>query len=59
MGLRDGFYNILVKEEDRHKTAFRTLYGHYEFDVTPMGLTNSPSTMQIAMNRIFGQFYDL
>jgi hypothetical protein len=26
MDLRDGFYNILVKEEDRYKTAFRTRY---------------------------------
>ena len=59
MDLRDGFYNILVKEEDRFKTAFRTRYGHFEFNVLPMRLTNSPATMQAAMNRIFGIYYDL
>ena len=59
MDLRDGFYNILVKEADRHKTAFRTRYGHYEFNVLPMGLTNSPATMQSTMNRIFGKYLDI
>ena len=46
----------------RKKTVtkpFRTRYGHYEFSVKPMGLTNSPATMQTAMKGIFGQFYDL
>ena len=59
MDLRDGFYNILVKETDRHKTAFRTRYGHFEFNVLPMGLTNSPATMQSTMNRIFGKYLDI
>jgi hypothetical protein len=30
-----------------------------EFNVLPMGLTNSPATMQTTMNRIFGIYYDL
>ena len=56
--LRDGFYNILVAPEDRHKTAFRTRYGHFQFNVVPFGLCNSPATFMACMNRIFGPLYD-
>ncbi|GKF21547.1 hypothetical protein Tco_0070185 [Tanacetum coccineum] len=33
----------LVREEDILKTAFRTRYGHYEFQVMSFGLTNVPT----------------
>ncbi|GKA90192.1 putative reverse transcriptase domain-containing protein [Tanacetum coccineum] len=33
----------LVREEDIPKTAFRTHYGHYEFQVMSFGLTNAPT----------------
>nr|GFC20938.1 putative reverse transcriptase domain-containing protein [Tanacetum cinerariifolium] len=31
------------QEEDNPKTAFRTRYGHYEFQVMPFALTNAPT----------------
>nr|GEV54931.1 putative reverse transcriptase domain-containing protein [Tanacetum cinerariifolium] len=41
--LRSGYHQLLVREEDVPKTAFRTQYGHYEFQVMPYGLTNAPA----------------
>ncbi|GKA41828.1 hypothetical protein Tco_0734488 [Tanacetum coccineum] len=38
-----GYYQLRVHEEDIPKTAFRTRYGHYEFQVTLFGLTNAPA----------------
>ncbi|GJY23244.1 putative reverse transcriptase domain-containing protein [Tanacetum coccineum] len=38
-----GYHQLRVHEEDIPKTAFRTRYGHYEFQVTPFGLTNAPA----------------
>ena len=45
-----GFHQISVAEEDRHKTAFRTSDGLYEYTVMPMGLANAPAIFQRAMN---------
>ena len=50
-----GFHQILLKPEDRPKTAFRTPFGHYQFKVLPFGLTNAPATFQTVMNRLFEQ----
>nr|GEV91108.1 reverse transcriptase domain-containing protein [Tanacetum cinerariifolium] len=51
--LRSGYCQLRVREEDIPKTAFRTRYGHYEFEVTPFGLTNIPAVFMGLMNRAF------
>nr|GEV44046.1 DNA/RNA polymerases superfamily protein [Tanacetum cinerariifolium] len=39
-------------EEDIPKMAFRTQYGHYEFQFIPFGLTNAPAVFMDLMNQI-------
>ncbi|RYP30999.1 hypothetical protein DL768_011180 [Monosporascus sp. mg162] len=58
LDLRDEYYCIRMVKGEEWKTAFRTIYGHYEYRVMPLGLTNAPASFQRLIITILRKFLD-
>ncbi|OWZ16510.1 hypothetical protein PHMEG_0009694 [Phytophthora megakarya] len=53
MDLLCGYYQVKLRESDIQFTAFSTADGHFEYLVTPMGLSGNPGTDLHAIMRIY------
>nr|GEV70649.1 hypothetical protein [Tanacetum cinerariifolium] len=56
--MRSGYHQLIVREEDVPKIAFRTRYDHYEFQVMPFRLTNALVVFMDLINRVCKLYLD-
>ena len=52
LDLTRGYWQLPVAEKDRHKTAFTTPYGQFQFKMLPFGLSGAPSSFQRLMDNL-------
>ena len=58
LDLSRGYWQVPVRKEDQHKTAFTTPYGLFQFRVMPFGLQGAPATFQRMMDILLRDVHD-
>ena len=56
--MRSGYHQLHIKDEDIPKTTFLTLYGHYEYVLIPLRLSNTLAVFMDLMKRVFKPYLD-
>ena len=59
LNLTNAYHRMRIREGDKWKTAFRTRYGNFEYQVMPFGLSNAPATFQGYVNKILAEKLDI
>ena len=50
---------MTIREDDEWKTAFRTRYNYFEYQVMPFGLSNASAIFQGYVNKILAKKLDI
>ena len=59
LDIRSAYNRIRVRSGDEWKTAFRSRYGHFEYQVMPFGVVNGPATFQGYINSVLRDYLDI
>ncbi len=59
LDLTNVYHRMRIREGNEWKTAFRTHYGHFEYQVMPFGLINAPAMFQDYINKILAEKLDV
>ncbi len=53
------YHRMRIQEGDKWKSAFRTRYGHFKYQVMPFGLSNTLASFQGYINKILTKKLDI
>ncbi len=59
LDLISAYHRMRIREGDKWKTAFRTRYGYFEYQVMPFGLSNTPVSFQGYIKRTLTEKLDI
>ncbi len=59
LDLTSAYHRMRILEGDKWKMAFRIKYGHFEYQVIPFGLSNTPTSFQSYINKILAEKLDI
>ena len=59
LDLTSVYHRMRIKEGDKGKTAFRTRYDHFKYQMMSFGLSNAPASFQGYINKILVEKLDI
>ena len=59
LNLKNVYHRIWIRKNDEWKTAFRTRYEHFEYQIMLFELTNASITFQIYINKMLRELVDV
>ena len=59
LDLTSAYHRMRIRKGDEWKTAFKTQYGHFEYQVMLFGLLNAPASFQGYINKILAKKLDV